>query len=52
MELDEYQKIACRTEENRVLVVAPPGSGKTTVLLERLGLTIGFRRSNPAGYWY
>ncbi len=40
MELDEYQRIASRTEESRVLVVAPPGSGKTTVLLERLGLTM------------
>ncbi len=40
MELDEYQKIASNTDQRRVLVVAPPGSGKTTVLLERLGLTM------------
>lgn len=40
MELDEYQKLASTTDLKRVLVVAPPGSGKTTVLLERLRLTI------------
>lgn len=36
MELDEYQQAAVRTPEERVLVVAPPGSGKTTVMLQRL----------------
>lgn len=36
MELDEYQQAAVLTPEERVLVVAPPGSGKTTVMLRRL----------------
>lgn len=36
MELDQYQKKAYLTKEKKVLVVAPPGSGKTTVMLKRL----------------
>lgn len=36
MELDRYQKKAYLTKEKKVLVVAPPGSGKTTVMLKRL----------------
>lgn len=36
LELDQYQESAYRTTEKRVLVVAPPGSGKTTVMLRRL----------------
>lgn len=36
LELDKYQKEAYLTKEDKVLVVAPPGSGKTTVMLERL----------------
>jgi len=36
VELDKYQEKAYRTEEMKVLVVAPPGSGKTTVMLRRL----------------
>ena len=36
MELDKYQKEAYLTKEDKVLVVAPPGSGKTTVMLKRL----------------
>lgn len=36
LELDQYQESAYRTTEKRVLVVAPPGSGKTTVMLMRL----------------
>lgn len=36
MELDKYQQSAYLTEEKKVLVVAPPGSGKTTVMLRRL----------------
>lgn len=36
MELDKYQEKAYLTEEKKVLVVAPPGSGKTTVMLKRL----------------
>jgi DNA helicase-2/ATP-dependent DNA helicase PcrA len=33
--LDKYQKEAVHTKENHVLVVAPPGSGKTTVIINR-----------------
>lgn len=40
MELDKYQKEAYLTKEDRVLVVAPPGSGKTTVMLERLNFLL------------
>ncbi len=36
VELDQYQKKAYLTKEKKVLVVAPPGSGKTTVMLKRL----------------
>jgi len=36
LELDKYQESAYLTKENKVLVVAPPGSGKTTVMLRRL----------------
>lgn len=36
VELDQYQKSAYLTKEKKVLVVAPPGSGKTTVMLKRL----------------
>ena len=36
LELDKYQQDAYLTKENKVLVVAPPGSGKTTVMLRRL----------------
>ncbi len=36
VELDKYQKNAYLTKEKKVLVVAPPGSGKTTVMLKRL----------------
>lgn len=36
MELDQYQESAYLTKEKKVLVVAPPGSGKTTVMLRRL----------------
>lgn len=36
MELDPYQEKARLTQEAKVLLVAPPGSGKTTVLLAKI----------------
>lgn len=36
MQLDEHQRAAVACRQNRVLLVAPPGSGKTTVLLAKL----------------
>lgn len=33
---DKYQQVAIHTEESRVLVVAAPGSGKTTVIVNRV----------------
>lgn len=40
MELDIYQEQAYQTDLERVLVVAPPGSGKTTIMLERLKMLL------------
>lgn len=36
MKLDKYQKEAVVSKEKNLLVVAPPGSGKTTVLINRV----------------
>lgn len=36
MKLDEYQDMARTNLDRRVLLVAPPGSGKTTVLLAKI----------------
>lgn len=36
MNLDEYQLSAVVNEDDKVLLIAPPGSGKTTVLLEKI----------------
>ncbi len=36
MNLDEYQKAAVLNQDKKVLLVAPPGSGKTTVLLQKI----------------
>lgn len=36
MKLDEFQEKARNNMDSRVLLVAPPGSGKTTVLLAKI----------------
>ena len=36
MDLDEYQEAARLNQDEKVLLVAPPGSGKTTVLLAKI----------------
>ncbi len=36
VKLDKYQKEAVYIKENNVLVVAAPGSGKTTVIINRV----------------
>ncbi|EJO5346576.1 ATP-dependent helicase [Clostridium botulinum] len=34
--LDQYQKEAVKCDKNNTLIVAPPGSGKTTVIINRV----------------
>ena len=34
--LDKYQNKAVRARSKSVLVIAPPGAGKTTVILNRI----------------
>ncbi len=34
--LDKYQNEAVRARSKSVLVIAPPGAGKTTVILNRI----------------
>lgn len=36
MNLDRYQREAVENKEEKVLLIAPPGSGKTTVLIEKI----------------
>jgi DNA helicase-2/ATP-dependent DNA helicase PcrA len=45
--LDIYQKKAVYTEDNNVLIVAPPGSGKTTVTINRVAYLINHKGINP-----
>lgn len=44
--LDKYQSEAVHTKENNVLIVAPPGSGKTMVIINRVAHLINYRRVN------
>ncbi len=46
--LNEQQKEAVSTVEGPVLLLAVPGSGKTTVLVNRLGYMIYSKNVNPA----
>lgn len=45
--LDEYQKKAVISEEENLLVVAAPGSGKTTVIINRIDYLVNHKRINP-----
>lgn len=45
--LDLYQKKAVYTEDENVLIVAPPGSGKTTVIINRVAHIINDRGISP-----
>ena len=38
--LDPAQDIACQTTEGHILLLAVPGSGKTTVMVARLGYLV------------
>lgn len=45
--LDSFQMEAVRCRDKNVLVVAPPGSGKTTVIINRLDYLINEKKVNP-----
>lgn len=45
--LDEYQKNAVISEDKNLLVVAAPGSGKTTVIINRIAHLVSHKRVNP-----
>lgn len=45
--LDEYQQAAIKNPNNQLLIVAGPGSGKTTVLTNRIAYVISEQSINP-----
>jgi DNA helicase-2/ATP-dependent DNA helicase PcrA len=45
--LDKYQKEIIEAKERNILVVASPGSGKTTVIINRTGYLIKERSIDP-----
>lgn len=47
MKLDRYQEDAVRADEKNMVIIAPPGSGKTTVILNRIRFLIEEKRVNP-----
>ena len=47
MKLDRYQEHAVRSDEKNMVIIAPPGSGKTTVILNRIKFLIEEKRINP-----
>ncbi|GKX66904.1 ATP-dependent helicase [Inconstantimicrobium mannanitabidum] len=47
MELDKYQKEAVNSNSANTLIIAPPGSGKTTVLLNRIKYLVEEKYVNP-----
>lgn len=42
--LDKWQQAAVKTEKNKVLVVAAPGSGKTTVIINRVYYLMKYKK--------
>ncbi|NLM34410.1 MAG: ATP-dependent helicase [Clostridiales bacterium] len=46
--LDKYQREIVRAKEKNILVVASPGSGKTTVIINRTGYLINERAIDPS----
>lgn len=42
--LDKYQQAAVKTEKDKVLVVAAPGSGKTTVIINRVYYLMKYKK--------
>ena len=47
MKLDRYQEHAVKSDEKNMVIIAPPGSGKTTVILNRIKFLIEEKRINP-----
>lgn len=47
MKLDEYQKAAVVNDDKKVLLIAPPGSGKTTVLIEKILHLVNIKNVDP-----
>lgn len=47
MVLDKYQKEAVNSNSANTLIIAPPGSGKTTVLLNRIKYLVEEKSVNP-----
>lgn len=45
--LDEFQINAVKSEEKNLLVVASPGSGKTTVIIHRVAYLIDYKNVDP-----
>lgn len=48
--LDEFQKNAVENQANRLLIVAGPGSGKTTVLTRRIAYMISELKKAPENF--
>ncbi|OON93877.1 MAG: hypothetical protein ATN31_05065 [Candidatus Epulonipiscioides saccharophilum] len=46
--LNENQELAVKNQKGAVLVIAGPGSGKTTVIIERINYMINSLKVNPA----
>lgn len=47
LKLDAYQENAVKSVERNLLVVAPPGSGKTTVILDRIKYLTTIKKVSP-----
>lgn len=47
LKLDRYQEQAVISDEKNMVIIAPPGSGKTTVILNRIKFLIEEKKINP-----